>query len=132
MNVSNLLLARTVTRQQEIAIRSSLGASRRRLVRQLLTETVLLACFGGAFGALFAFWGTDLLWAYFPGTSRIAADLVDFRFDHRVLAFTAMLSLLTGILFGVAPALRASRTDLNAVMKGSAENFGVRRSRFSK
>jgi ABC-type antimicrobial peptide transport system permease subunit len=101
-NVANLLLSRAATRQREISVRLSLGATRGRLVRQLLTESVLLAGFGGAAGLLVAYWGRQLL----PG--NIGQNVPT---DWRVLAFVAGLTLMTGIVFGVAPALRASRMN---------------------
>jgi predicted permease len=129
-NVANLLLARATARQKEIAIRLSVGANRGRLVRQLLTESVLLALLGAAAGFALAFWTARLI-------SRFQLPLplpivFDFTPDLRVLAFTAALSVFTGILFGLAPALRATRPDLVAALKnettvfGRTRRFGVR------
>jgi len=119
-NVANLLLARGATRQKEMAVRLALGAGRWRLIRQMLTESVLLAMLGGAFGVLFANWGKDLLLTLRPwGGGELDLDL---KLDPRVLGFTAAVSLLTGILFGVAPALRATRVELTPALKESARS----------
>jgi predicted permease len=121
-NVANLLLARAWSRRQEIALRTALGASRGRLIRQLLTESVLVAAGGGALGLLFAFWGLDALVASAPeGVPR----LHEVGIDTRVVAFTAIVSMATGLLFGLAPAVRATRPALNESLKegghGSAQ-----------
>lgn len=117
-NVANLQLSRAAARQKEIALRLALGASRLRIVRQLLTESVLLAMLGGATGAIFAYWGKDMLLAVRPWTgSEMNLDL---KLDLRVLLFTFAVSLITGIIFGLAPALRATRVDLSPVLKESA------------
>ncbi|HYV05213.1 MAG TPA: ABC transporter permease, partial [Blastocatellia bacterium] len=117
-NVANLLLARGATRQREMAVRLALGAGRWRLIRQMLTESVLLSLLGGALGVVFANWGKDLLVTLRPwGGQALELDL---RLDLRVLAFTAAVSVLTGILFGIAPALRGTRVDLTPSLKDNA------------
>jgi predicted permease len=114
-NVGNLLLARATRRQREIAIRISLGASRGRLVRQLLTESILMAVLAGVTGLLVAYWGRDLLWSFRPPFFN--ANAIDLTLNSRVLFFTLGVSLLTGILFGLIPALQASRPDLATSLK---------------
>ncbi len=120
-NVANLLLARSASRQKEIAVRLALGASRWRLIRQLLTESVLMAMIGGALGILFALWIKDGLLAVGDwGGGEMTA--LDPRLDWRVLTVTLALSLLTGILFGLAPAWRATKVDLTPTLKDSGRS----------
>jgi predicted permease len=130
VNVANLLLARATSRQKEMGIRSALGASRVRILRQLLTESVMLAVAGGAAGMLLAIWGTEALAALLPRNFPRAAEISP---DFRVLGFTAFVSIFTGVLFGFAPAWRVSRPDvvtaLNETGRGSSETARGRRLR---
>ena len=113
-NVANLLLARFTRRQKEIAIRSAIGAGRGRVVRQLLTESVVLALAGGIAGLAIARWGTQAVVAAVPGG---LPRMENIGMDGWVLAFTLGVSLLTGIVFGLAPALQVSVTDLHETLK---------------
>jgi putative ABC transport system permease protein len=125
-NVANLLLARAVGRQKEISIRTALGAGRTRIIRQLLTESVLLSVVGGAAGLLFAKWGMNVLLKLAPPNLPRMSDV---SLDGRALAFTAALTLLTGVIFGLVPALSASKPNLNEMMKdaGRGSTEGGRR-----
>jgi predicted permease len=127
VNAANLLLVRSAARRKEIAVRLSLGASRGRLIRQLLLESVLLSGFGGLLGLVFAYWGcTALLMMMQRGSDRL---LIDVHPDLNVLGFTAMACLLTGILFGLAPAFRATRVELSPALKQTAATLGTTRDR---
>lgn len=120
-NVANLLLARGTGRQREIAIRIALGSSRRRLIRQLLTESLTLSLAGAALGILFAQWGARLLVSYLSsGQNRVFLDL---SIDARVLAFTIGVAILTGLLFGLAPAWRSTRVNPQSAMKANARGI---------
>ncbi|HKA20040.1 MAG TPA: ABC transporter permease [Blastocatellia bacterium] len=115
-NVANLLLARSQTRMKEIAIRTAIGASSRRLIRQLLTESVLLAILGGGLGLLLASWAVDLIVRFGPDN---LPRLQEVSLDTRVLLFALAVSVLTGVIFGLAPAIQCSRVDLNETLKES-------------
>ena len=124
-NVANLLLVRATGRKREFAIRAALGASRARIVRQLLTESVLLSMAGGLLGLALGFAGVRALLAFSPaGLPRIGADGSLLGLDWRVLGFTLVVSLGTGILFGLVPAFTTSRTDLNTTLKESSSRSG--------
>jgi predicted permease len=115
-NVANLLLARAMSRSREFAIRAAIGASRARVIRQLLTESILLAGLGGALGILIAFVGTKAVLGTLPGAVPRANEV---SLDSHVLLFTVALSLFAGIVFGVAPALKTSRVNLQQILKES-------------
>jgi predicted permease len=124
VNVANLLLARSTGRNREFAIRAALGASQGRVMRQLLTESVLLAMAGGALGLLLASWGTRAALAALPSALPRANDV---RLDPRVLLFTLVISLAAGVLFGLAPALKTSHPDLHETLKeGGRGSSGAR------
>jgi predicted permease len=120
-NVANLLLARSVGRQRELSVRVALGAGRGRLIRQLLTESVLLSVFGAAVGLLFARWGVQLLLRLVSGGQTLVP--LDVHMDVTILAFAIGVTLLTGVLFGLAPALRSTRVDLNQVLRGASRTI---------
>jgi putative ABC transport system permease protein len=127
-NIASLMLARASTRHKEIAVRKALGASRARLIRQLLTECVLLSTAGAILGILFARWGGALLVRYIStGDNKVFLDL---SFDWRTLSFTAGMAVFTGILFGVLPAFRSTRVSLTSAMKGSQAVDSESRAKF--
>jgi predicted permease len=123
VNVGNLLLVRSTGRAREFAIRASLGAGQARLIQQLLTESILLAIGGGGLGLLFALWGTKAMLSRLPLNLPRAGEA---GLDSRVLIFTAAVSLLAGILFGLAPALKTSKPRLHEIMKESGRGSGTR------
>ena len=127
VNVSNLMLARAAVRSREMAIRLSVGAGRARVIRQLFTESLLLAILAGLTSTLVAFAATTLLVRMLPPLPlRISLDLSP---DVRVLGFTALISLVTAMLFGLLPALRMTRPDLTTALKSSVPDAGVHRLR---
>ena len=128
-NVANLLLARAAARQREMAIRLAIGAARRRLVRQLLTESVLLATLGAAVGVVFARWGTSVLMRVLSAGERNLA--LTLPLDARVLAFTTAVAIATAMLFGLAPAWRSARVDPQAALKSGGRGVAEGHSRFT-
>ncbi len=125
-NVANLLLVRATVRKREIAIRAAIGAGRARIMRQLLTESVVLSAMGGVLGLLIGVIGIRALLAVNPGNiPRIGLDGSRVGVDWRVLAFTAIVSLVTGFVFGLVPALQSSRVDLNTTIKESSGRSGT-------
>jgi predicted permease len=122
-NIANLLLARGTTRQREIAVRLSMGASRTRLIRQMLTENILLAMIGGALGVWFASWASQMLVSMvLPGPTTPPLNIAP---DTRVMAFTLFLSAATALFFGLAPALRSTRVDLTPALKAGKRSVGA-------
>ncbi len=124
-NVANLLLARASLRGPEISVRLAVGAGRWRLIRQLLTESILLASLGGALGILFAFWGKRALAALADRDTPFLPTGIELNLNWRVLAFTIATSLLTGVLFGLAPAYRATSLDLTIALKQGRRSTGA-------
>jgi predicted permease len=128
MNLANLLLARATTRSKEIAVRLAVGANRWRIVRQLLTESVLLSALAGTTGILLTMWLMSTLTASLPALPEGMRFTIDLRLDWRVMLYTLIFSFMVGVLFGLAPALQASRPDVIAALKDGAESFaGARR-----
>lgn len=127
-NIANLLMARATVREKEIAIRSALGASRGRLMRQLLAESILLSIAGGIGGVLVAMWSTSFLAFFAPHVSRLPVG-IPLGIDSRSIAFTAILSICTGLFFGVVPAIQASRASVNETLKegGHTSSMGAQR-----
>lgn len=126
-NVANLLLARSAARQREMAVRLALGASRSRIVRQLLTESMMLAIMGGALGLLVAWWGTSVLATWVASGPMVNAALaidLDLRPNGRIVAFTTSLCVLTGILFGLAPAFQSLKVSLVPALSGRSATSG--------
>jgi predicted permease len=124
-NVANLLLARATARGQEIAVRLALGANRGRLLRQLMTENILLSLIGGALGVVIALWSLRLIWSTRPAFAP--QNLIEPRLDGTVLAFTLGVSVITGLVFGLAPALQASRPNVVGALKDHSRSAGRRR-----
>lgn len=133
-NIANMLFARGVARQREIAIRLALGASRNRVVRHLLTESLLLSLIGGVLGLVVSVWASKLLWVLAlqtfsgPLTDSMAIQ-INLNPDLRVFAYTLAISMLAGVLFGLSPALRSSRSDVTTAIKDGGSFFGSRLSR---
>ncbi|HEV8204736.1 MAG TPA: ABC transporter permease [Pyrinomonadaceae bacterium] len=125
-NVASLLLTRSLSRQKEVAIRSALGASRWRVIRQLLTESMLLSIIGGAAGLVIAYWGVPALVAVLPQSQLNAMPFLKaLNINGGILAFSFALSLLTGLIFGLAPALQSSKLDLNEALKEGGRQTSI-------
>jgi predicted permease len=131
LNLANMLMARAVVRRKEIAVRLAVGAGRWRIVRQLMAESVLLALIAGAAGVVVASWWLDVMLANMPAFPEGIRAAIDVQLDWRVIAYTMGVATLTGVLFGLAPALQSSRTDVSTVLKDDATAFagGYRLSR---
>jgi predicted permease len=129
-NVANLFLTRAWQRRREISVRLAVGASRGRLVRQLLTESVALSCAGSGLGLLVAFWGLEVLFRWLPASERVLKQPPPL--DLTVLTFAMLLSIATGMLFGLAPALLASKADVATTLKDAAPASGFQRSRMAR
>lgn len=130
-NVANMLLARAVKRRKEIAVRLSLGAGRWRITRQMLTESLLLSIIGGGAGLLVALWGTTFLVALLPQSSFGNAIPPDLTADVRVFTYTLLLSLATGVIFGLLPAVQSSKPDLITALKDETIRHGITRRRLT-
>jgi predicted permease len=128
-NVANLMLAKAISRQKEIAIRLSMGASRRRLIQQLLTESTLVGILGGLVGLLVAFLGRDYIWSFRP--AFLANNIVELPIDYGVFAFALGISLVTGLLFGLVPAVQASRFSVVEALKQDSRTVGSGQRRVS-
>ena len=126
-NLAGLFIARGITRRKEIAVRLSIGASRARIIRQLMTESLLLALMGTGFGMVLAFWGRDLIARFYSANSEGFSALYDLSFDWRVIAYSTGLALVSGVLFGLAPALTACRQDLVTTLKEGGASVGTQR-----
>jgi predicted permease len=129
-NVANLMLARASSRRREIAIRLAIGASRFRLIRQLLTESIMVSLIGGSIGLLLTLWLSEVIKLAVPQLDFATVDTeYDFSLDHRILGFTLLASIITGIIFGLLPAMQASKPDLVPVLKGESQaiTFKLRR-----
>jgi putative ABC transport system permease protein len=129
-NIASLMLARSAARHREIAVRKALGASRSRLIRQLLTECVMLSIVGSLLGVFFARWGEALLVRFISTRQNPMPVFLDLSFDWRILSFTAAAAVFTGLLFGVLPAFRSTRVSLTSAMKGSQAVEAESRAKF--
>src|SRR5262249_41701271 len=128
-NCANLMLARSSARQQEIAVRLAIGASRGRLIRQLLTESLVLGLMSGFVGVMIGYAGSQFLWSFLP--TEVSANLIRPKMDSTVIVFCVATSALIGVVFGMVPALRASRTGVAETLKEGARTSGRSRRRIS-